>query len=418
VEEPDETNVLPLSFTHYLVEGMETGAARRNRHQWIRVQDLYDYVCRRMQSESGVVGNPQLLLLGDKAHQVGLSKVAKADPITVYRQMVNLILRENNGELGVLDRHYLYIQRYQLDLSPSVAWEIETEQVALYRIRLQKQQLYAKALAIAVKQEYPFSPMTYQKLERIQIALNLEKEEAIRIENRLLKQLSEGTPQPDHPGTKTVFLPSLSSPEDSQTANQDHASDRSFTRNGRSAQPPIDQTMESLPLLSAKEIDYSKLRELLQAQNWKEADRETSKAMLQVAGKIKKGYLAQEDIETFPCEDLNTIDRLWVEHSNGRFGFSVQKDIWHSLGGMDQYDPAIEQLFCSRVGWAEQGKRVSPSFDFDDPTSVPTGMLPTCLWAGGRLFWWWIVTIQARLEHCRRSQWLQFLATHSNQAEN
>ncbi len=36
---------------------------------------------------------------------------------------------------------------------------------------------------------------------------------------------------------------------------------------------------------------------------------------------------------TDTCEDLRTIDQLWVKYSNGRFGFSVQKRIWHSIGG-------------------------------------------------------------------------------------
>ena len=41
-------------------------------------------------------------------------------------------------------------------------------------------------------------------------------------------------------------------------------------------------------------------------------------------------------IVRFPCKDLKTIDKLWIKHSNGHFGFSVQKRIWESLGGPDQ----------------------------------------------------------------------------------
>ena len=40
---------------------------------------------------------------------------------------------------------------------------------------------------------------------------------------------------------------------------------------------------------------------------WKEADKETDKVMLEVAGREKQGYLELDDIRQFPCEDLRTI---------------------------------------------------------------------------------------------------------------
>jgi hypothetical protein len=48
---------------------------------------------------------------------------------------------------------------------------------------------------------------------------------------------------------------------------------------------------------------------------------------------LNNGYLDIESIEKFPCTDLGTIDQLWVKYSYGRFGFSVQKRIWESVGG-------------------------------------------------------------------------------------
>jgi hypothetical protein len=411
-----ETSTLSLPLTHYLIEGIETGTACKGGAQWLNVQDLYDYAQQRMKSEAGIAGNPQLLLLGNTAHQIALSRVATPDRRNLYRQTVATLLRENKGELGMLDHHYLYIQRYQLDLSASEAWEIETEQLAFYRIHLQKQHLYAKAVATAVKQEYPFSQLTFKKLERIQAALHLNQEEADRIVKRLLRQLSECRTQPE-PGVKPPLPPpppiGLREQADQTKFT---APDQPFHQNGASSGISGDRRQEPIPLLSAREIDYTALQESLKTQNWKDADRETSRVMLRVAGQVRRGYLSREDITTFPCEDLHTIDRLWVEYSNGQFGFSVQKDIWHSLGGTDEYDAEIEQMFCSRVGWSVHGKRVSPNFNFDHATGVLPGMLPTCMWAGGWLFWWWLVTIQARLEHCRRSQWLQLLAARSQQS--
>ncbi|MFM6271628.1 MAG: GUN4 domain-containing protein, partial [Dolichospermum sp.] len=77
-------------------------------------------------------------------------------------------------------------------------------------------------------------------------------------------------------------------------------------------------------------MDYRKLRDLLKAGKWKEADEETLRVMLAVA-REREGWLNVESIDNFPCADLRTIDQLWVKYSDGRFGFSVQKRIYQGL---------------------------------------------------------------------------------------
>ncbi len=54
--------------------------------------------------------------------------------------------------------------------------------------------------------------------------------------------------------------------------------------------------------------------------------------MLKACHQEKNTWLRIQDIQLFPCIDLRTIDQLWVRYSNGRFGFSVQKRIWQSVG--------------------------------------------------------------------------------------
>ena len=93
----------------------------------------------------------------------------------------------------------------------------------------------------------------------------------------------------------------------------------------------------------------------MKATNWKEADEETANKMLEVAGRTKEGWLREEDIDNFPCEDLQTIDQLWVKYSNGRFGFSVQKRIYQSLRGTRSYDSKVWEAFGDQVGWRVRG---------------------------------------------------------------
>ncbi|MGK7874891.1 MAG: GUN4 domain-containing protein [Xenococcaceae cyanobacterium] len=96
---------------------------------------------------------------------------------------------------------------------------------------------------------------------------------------------------------------------------------------------------------------YRALLNYLANGRWRNADEETAKVMLEVAGKKEQGYLDIEDIEKFPCEDLRILDQLWKNFSGSLFGFSVQKDIYQSLGGTREYDKKIWYTFSERVGW-------------------------------------------------------------------
>ncbi|WP_427158271.1 GUN4 domain-containing protein [Aliinostoc sp. HNIBRCY26] len=108
-------------------------------------------------------------------------------------------------------------------------------------------------------------------------------------------------------------------------------------------------------LKSAVGMDYSRLRDLLAAGEWKQANQETTRVMLAVMKREKEGWLRVEDVDNFPCEDLRTIDQLWVKYSNRRFGFSVQKRIYQSLGGTRDYNNKIWQAFGDKVGWRKGG---------------------------------------------------------------
>ena len=97
---------------------------------------------------------------------------------------------------------------------------------------------------------------------------------------------------------------------------------------------------------------YQQLESFLKNAQWKEADKETDRLMLQIAGKEANQWLNKEDIQNFPCEDLRAIDKLWVGYSKGKFGFSVQKKVWMDCGGIPgEYDYDAYIKFADRVGW-------------------------------------------------------------------
>lgn len=85
-------------------------------------------------------------------------------------------------------------------------------------------------------------------------------------------------------------------------------------------------------LSSEKGIDYRNLRDLLKAGQWREADSETYKTMIRAVGKKSGDWFTRYELLNFPCTDLLTIDQLWVKYSTGKFGFSVQKQIYLETG--------------------------------------------------------------------------------------
>ncbi len=177
---------------------------------------------------------------------------------------------------------------------------------------------------------------------------------------------------------------------------------------------PIPPTVAdvSVQLKSARGVDYTRLRDLLAAGKWKEADGETLKMMLKAARREKEGWFTKESIENFPGDDLRTIDQLWVKYSQGHFGFSVQKKIWLELGGKVNYD--TECKLGDRVGWRKRRKGRKGWLEYDDltfnPKQASRGHLPSCArvfalggeglgWVVGVLGWLGLVVWFSLLSH-------------------
>jgi serine/threonine-protein kinase len=177
-----------------------------------------------------------------------------------------------------------------------------------------------------------------------------------------------------------------------------------------SSKPQVSPTERNLPTnpnsaatnpTSAVRVDYSKLQNLLAQDKWKEADQETQNVMQKVAGREKDRWLRDEDLEKFPCTDLRTIDTLWVKYSKGRFGFSVQKRIWKSVGGTPDADETYLRLTYLRLSDRIKWHVNNDWLDYNSLTfsveKAPEGHLPG--WGGGKSGWWG--SLFSRLETCR-----------------
>ena len=169
--------------------------------------------------------------------------------------------------------------------------------------------------------------------------------------------------------------------------------------------PPIAEPPED-DLSSECNIDYTRLRDLLKAEEWKAADLETAHRMLEAVGRGEDDWIRYEELAHFPCADLRTIDRLWVKYSQGRFGFSVQKEIYVKCGAkLDGKYPGdkIWDRFGDQVGWRVKGKWIySGTVKFN--TSAPSGHLPFGVevreeWV--RVGGLWGVNVFSRIQTCK-----------------
>jgi hypothetical protein len=146
----------------------------------------------------------------------------------------------------------------------------------------------------------------------------------------------------------------------------------------------VENIQEQLILVPDIET-YQNLKNLLKEQNFKAADQETTKIMLDVAGE-ERDNLTPDDISKFPCNALRVIDRLWLKYSDQHFGFSLQLKTYYDVGGTIDTIRAQElktlHSFGAKVGWLDEKQKPRfPQYDnWDFSLSAPKGCFPAHWW--------------------------------------
>ncbi len=122
--------------------------------------------------------------------------------------------------------------------------------------------------------------------------------------------------------------------------------------------------------------EFRILEAFLEDGRWKDADQETVTLMLKTAKREKQGYMDIESLRKFPCEVLRIIDELWVQYSNGRFGFSVQNRIWKKIVKDSNPDKKTYEVFGEVVGWRGKNGLWYGDMLIFDVEKAPQGHLP------------------------------------------
>lgn len=125
-------------------------------------------------------------------------------------------------------------------------------------------------------------------------------------------------------------------------------------------------------------MDYVPLATMLASGQLAEADQFTRDALIVLAGSKDAGrnFVYWTEVKKIPSTDLATIERLWNQFSNGKFGYSVQKRKYKAAKGNFE-------AYCKKIGWTttdgdvERKKRWFGASEFIyDVKKAPEGHLP------------------------------------------
>jgi GUN4-like len=147
---------------------------------------------------------------------------------------------------------------------------------------------------------------------------------------------------------------------------------------------------------------YAQLNTALAQGQWQTADQETKLALFKLSGLSLREQCRPEHLSNLSCRDLQTIDRLWLKHSRGRFGFSVQRSIWQHYHNLYWSKSDVWVGFADRVGWRVHNLIVQnhwkryPEIVFS--LDAPAGHLP---FMGDTFGIFTIEAIAKRLEQCK-----------------
>jgi tetratricopeptide (TPR) repeat protein len=164
-------------YTHYIVEGLESGSADLDHDGRVSVDELHKYASEKVREMTPSM-TPKIFLV-EQGYDIFLAQAPTTDPKLVYRREVERLVSQ--GDISSVGRSLLEALRQQLKLTVSEAAVIEAEVLGPrqeYNENLQRyKQTFADVIARARLQT---SDRT--ELARIQHVLHLQKEDTQRVE--------------------------------------------------------------------------------------------------------------------------------------------------------------------------------------------------------------------------------------------
>lgn len=122
---------------------------------------------------------------------------------------------------------------------------------------------------------------------------------------------------------------------------------------------------------SDRGINYQTIQDSLIDQDYLTADRLSIQLLCELVGPaaVQRKWLYFSEVDKVPIPDFQTLDLLWQTYSEGKFGFSVQRKLWLSLG------KDFSKLW-DRIGWRQDNNWTRYPNSFTWNLTAPQGHLP------------------------------------------
>ncbi|MCY7332133.1 MAG: SUMF1/EgtB/PvdO family nonheme iron enzyme [Pseudanabaena sp. CAN_BIN31] len=171
-------------YTHFLVEGLRTGAADRDDDGDVSVDELYEYVRDKVKSANNLM-SPEFYPVKE-GHRIVLAKAAQDDPKLKFRKEVEKVVKRSNGKISAIARNLLTGKSQSFRISTEEANAIISEILRPYQEYAKKLEEYEQALLEAIAEEFPFGEVLQAELKEYENHLGLREEDIIAIVTRII----------------------------------------------------------------------------------------------------------------------------------------------------------------------------------------------------------------------------------------
>ncbi|MDK2408956.1 substrate-binding domain-containing protein [Aphanizomenon sp. PH219] len=161
-------------YTQYLVQGIETGEADENNDGFISVNELHQYVQRKVREGKHEM-KPQIQAVIKEGFNIVLTKAPIHNREDLYKGIVKSWIRED-GQISSVGRAALFEQQQRLEIEPDKATAIEDEVLKPHKDYLRRLNLYRKT-----QENTPISETDHNELKKLQQELRLSDEDVKKI---------------------------------------------------------------------------------------------------------------------------------------------------------------------------------------------------------------------------------------------
>jgi tetratricopeptide (TPR) repeat protein len=179
------------TYTRYLVEGIETGAADLDSDGMVSIDELHDYAKGKVQ-EAAPAMKPEIYAVKE-GYKIRLAQAPTEDPKLRYRKEVEHFA--SHGVISVVGRNTLDALRDEWGVLLEEAKAIEDEVLKPHQEYQKRMQRYEQVLAEATQREHSLSSDTQNELKRLQQVLKLRDEDIDQVKAQEPVPIKTGLPK-------------------------------------------------------------------------------------------------------------------------------------------------------------------------------------------------------------------------------